>query len=101
MQLRLLFFSILFVALASAVLAEAPAAEGRGETSALAAQLCALSPRVRPKEAARVAQCAETTHRALARRYRAVGPAVFHNFLVNSGIRQRGLCYQWTEDLLA
>jgi len=47
-----------------------------------------------------VAHCADDTSRALARQYRVIGPALFHNFLVNSGIRRRGLCFQWTEDLL-
>ena len=27
-------------------------------------------------------------------------PPIFNNFLVNSGIRNRGLCFQWAEDLL-
>jgi len=30
-----------------------------------------------------------------------VGPPLFHNFLVNTGMRKRGLCFQWAEDLLA
>jgi hypothetical protein len=29
------------------------------------------------------------------------GPPSFQNFLVNLGIRKRGLCFQWAEDLLA
>ena len=35
------------------------------------------------------------------RDYRVFGPPQFHNFLVNTGIRKRGLCFQWAEDLLA
>ena len=27
-------------------------------------------------------------------------PAVLHNILVRIGARDRGLCYQWTEDLI-
>jgi hypothetical protein len=29
-----------------------------------------------------------------------VPPAVFHNLLIQIGVRERGLCYQWTEDLM-
>jgi hypothetical protein len=28
------------------------------------------------------------------------GPPLFHNFLVNIGLKERGLCYHWAEDLL-
>jgi len=28
-------------------------------------------------------------------------PAVLHNLLVNTGLRERGLCWHWTQDLLA
>lgn len=30
-----------------------------------------------------------------------VRPALFHNFMVNLGVRKRGLCYHWAEDLVA
>jgi hypothetical protein len=30
-----------------------------------------------------------------------VRPAIWHNVLVNSGVRKRGLCYQWSDDLSA
>ena len=36
----------------------------------------------------------------LAEVYRIQAPALWHNFLVNSGRRDRGLCCHWTEDLL-
>lgn len=48
-----------------------------------------------------MAGCAYEYPRALASSYRVVRPSLFHNFLVNSGFRQRGLCYEWAEDLLA
>ena len=37
--------------------------------------------------------------RDLAEAYEAVRPAWFHNTLVNAGMRERGLCYHWAEDL--
>jgi hypothetical protein len=35
----------------------------------------------------------------LAQTYRVVRPARFHNLLVNCGLRERGLCYHWADDL--
>ncbi len=70
-------------------------------TESLAAEIATLSPSVRRTEAQAVAECAYATAAKLARDYRVVGPALFQNFLVNVGLRKRGLCYQWTEDLMA
>jgi len=60
-----------------------------------------LASTVRPDEAAAVASVAVEYPRILAREYRLVRPALLQNFLVNLGMRERGLCYQWAEDLLA
>ena len=75
-------------------------------TSAAAVQsledeLSALSPQVRKVEADRAAACAYATAANLKVQYQVIGPPLFHNFLVNTGIRKRGLCYQWAEDLIA
>jgi hypothetical protein len=66
----------------------------------LRTKLAMLSPNVRVDEAERLAQCAYVTSRRLAREYRVVFPPALNNILVNTGARKRGLCYQWTEDLL-
>ena len=63
-------------------------------------QTAALSPRVRAEEAARLAECVYNTTHQLRRDYQVVWPPLFNNFLVNSGIKKRGLCFQWAEDLL-
>ncbi len=44
---------------------------------------------------------AQTYSLDLARQYRVVRPAIFHNVLVNLGVRKRGLCFQWADDLTA
>lgn len=67
----------------------------------LQAALVSLSPTVRPDEAGVAAECAFEYSRSLAQQYRVVRPAILHNLLVNGGFKQRGLCYQWAEDLLA
>lgn len=63
-------------------------------------QLAALDPTVWEEDAGRVATCAFDCSRQLAREYRVVRPARLHNFLVNVGLRKRGLCYHWADDLL-
>jgi hypothetical protein len=64
-------------------------------------RIAGLSPTVRADEAQLVSDCAYATAEQLRRDYAVVGPPLFHNFLVNVGIRKRGLCFQWAEDLLA
>ena len=47
-----------------------------------------------------VAETAVTYSRRLAEEYRIVPPARLHNLLIQVGIKDRGLCYHWTEDLM-
>jgi hypothetical protein len=63
-------------------------------------RIAALGPRVCPDEAQRVAECAYTTSQRLRRNYGTVWPPSLNNILVNTGLRKRGLCFQWAEDLL-
>src|SRR6266487_283688 len=70
------------------------------KAEALASQLAALSPRVNPEEAKLLAECAYATVSKLRREYRMFGTPIFNNFLIYHGIRKRGYCYQWSEDLL-
>ena len=51
-------------------------------------------------EAGQVAQTAVTYSNQLAEEYHLVRPAVLHNVLIRVGLKDRGLCYHWTEDLL-
>ena len=70
------------------------------KAEALANQIAALSPRVDRKEATLLAECAYATVTRLRQQYRMFGTPIFNNFLVYHGLRKRGYCYQWTEDLL-
>jgi hypothetical protein len=75
----------------------------RGDIAAeaqLRTKLAMLSPIVRVDEAEKLALCAYKTSRRLAREYRVVFPPALNNILINTGGRKRGLCYQWTEDLI-
>lgn len=71
----------------------------KGRETALTHDLLALGPGVSIEEANRIAFVALATARGLAVEYRASRPAWLHNIKVNLGLRQRGLCYQWAEDL--
>lgn len=67
---------------------------------ALRGELVALSPKIDADEAKRIAFIAHETSRRLAWDYGVVGPPLFHNFLVNAGLKKRGLCFQWARDLM-
>ena len=66
----------------------------------LANELCSLSKRVNRDEAKLLADCAFVTVSKLRREYRMFGTPIFNNFLIYHGLRKRGYCYQWSEDLL-
>ena len=65
----------------------------------LAHDLRALGPEVDVWEARSLAETACASSVELAVQYRATRPAWFHNMLVNAGLRPRGLCYHWANDL--
>ena len=54
-----------------------------------------------PTEAEQVAKTSVTYSAELARHYRTVRPPELHNILVRLGLKKRGLCYHWADDLLA
>ena len=54
----------------------------------------------RDEETPRLAQTILSATDTLARNYQVQPPALWHNFLVNVGMRDRGLCCHWTQDLL-
>ena len=78
---------------------ELPAKES-ARAEELANQLAKLSRRVDPQEAKVLAECAYATVARLRQEYRMFGTPIFNNFLVYHGLRKRGYCFQWTEDLL-
>ncbi len=52
-----------------------------------------------PAEARTISHEAIHYSRELASRYHVSTPPLVHNFLTNVGIKNRGLCYQWSDDL--
>ncbi len=78
-----------------------PEARQKSEVIALAEKFRSLSPQVDSAEAERTADAAIRYPLQLARQYHATRPAVVNNVLINAGIHERGLCFQWADDLTA
>jgi hypothetical protein len=62
--------------------------------------LAVLNQQANLLEARQVAETAITYSDQLTEEYQLVRPAVLHNLLIRVGLKDRGLCYHWTEDLL-
>jgi len=67
----------------------------------LAQAIIALNPNVDPGEAGRAAKIAYSYTQQLAIAYEITDPPIIHNMKVNSGVRPRGLCWHWAEDMEA
>jgi hypothetical protein len=72
----------------------------REKVASLQAELAALNRQANLPEARQVAETAIMYSYQLADEYRVVRPAVLHNVLIRVGLKDRGLCYHWAEDLL-
>lgn len=72
---------------------------GEPTVQALTAELCKLDGSVDLHEARAFADLALNHSLDLADSYGVVRPAVLHNVLVNLKFRERGLCFQWADDL--
>ena len=90
------------VALALAACARAPEDIPRPtdrDIAALASAIRGLDPAVSTEEAARAARIAYLHPLDLAVEYGITDPPVLHNTKVNMGLRPRGLCWHWAEDM--
>lgn len=98
---------ILLMIAAAAILAgcaaapDAPRPADSDAVSRLATGVAALGPAVAPGEAGRLAEIAYAETARLARAYEITDPPLIHNMKVNMGLRPRGLCYHWADDLEA
>ena len=75
-----------------------PTVEQR-DIDALALGIENMGPSVDRGEAKRAAQIAYTYSLQLAKEYEITDPPLLHNYKVNNGFRERGLCLHWAEDL--
>lgn len=67
--------------------------------AALRADILALGPGVDPDEAQRVAEAAVLGPLQWAKDWEVTDPPLVHNMKVNHGLRPRGLCKDWADDL--
>lgn len=72
---------------------------GDADKLALARAILALSPTIDPQEAARAAAISYDYTAQLVVEYEITDPPLLHNFKVNRGIKPRGLCWHWAEDM--
>jgi len=68
-------------------------------TQQLYALLIKYNPKVSRSEAMQLSKTAITYSRTLALKYNANTTPLIHNALVNMKLRDRGLCFQWADDL--
>jgi len=80
---------------------EQPAAAQQARVDDLGHAILSLGADVDPDEAQRAARVSISYSRQQAREYEITGSPLFHNIMVNLGIRERGLCVHWTHDLMA
>jgi len=71
------------------------------EIASLEGMILALGPGISSEEAGRAARVALQHTRELAVSYRINGSPLWHNMQVNMGIKERGLCWHWAEDMEA
>ncbi len=96
-----LLIAVFVVAGCAGTSPDGPPLADAAEITALEKGIRALGPDVDPEEAARAARIAyEYTHQ-LAREYQITDPPLIHNTKVNLGLRPRGLCWHWAEDMEA
>jgi len=95
--LRVLFFALIFVACSVKV---PPVEVINKEVSELQGLMVGLNPHVRQEEAFDLAQRSIHYSLKLSEQYHAISAPWIQNTLVNLGLKERGLCYEWAEDLL-
>ncbi|CUJ86188.1 hypothetical protein RUE5091_00434 [Ruegeria denitrificans] len=69
------------------------------EVQRLASEIRSLGPDIDPGEADRAARIAYSYTAQLVQEYEITDPPLIHNAKVNKGVRPRGLCWHWAEDI--
>jgi len=97
MLIRLFFIS--FVFLACSVKHPSPHILNKNVVE-LQGLLLGLSPKVSRDEALNLSKSSINYSLELSKKYKAISSPWIQNALVNIGLKERGLCYEWSEDLL-
>jgi len=97
MYFRLIIFTFFFLGCS---IKQPTLKEQNRQIQNLAFILVQLSPKIDQREAYHLAISSIRYSQELARKYEVVASPWINNTLVNMGIKKRGLCHEWTEDLL-
>lgn len=92
------FFAMLVTLVALAACSVPPSPKG-DEVQQLASEIRNLGPDIDPQEADRAARIAYSYTAQLVQEYEITDPPLIHNAKVNKGLRPRGLCWHWAEDI--
>ncbi|WP_416361488.1 hypothetical protein [Leisingera sp.] len=96
-----LFFTLMMLAAATlAGCASRPTAT-KHDVEELSRALQTLDPQVDPDEARRAAEIAYSYSARLAEQYEVTTSPILHNTMVNTGVKERGLCVHYAEDMQA
>lgn len=102
-MIRLLSYPLMLIgALVLSACTAPPPVTGKSESQNIAEltqSIRALGSHVDPEEAARAATIAYQYTSQLAIEYEITDPPLIHNTKVNAGIKPRGLCWHWAEDM--
>lgn len=99
-QVKLIRF-LLVVSILSACSHVSTPIDANSNIDELTKSIHSLSAAVSLDEASQTSRMLITTAMQLANEYDMTSPALYHNVLVNTGFRERGLCCHWAEDLHA
>lgn len=95
-MIKALVFAATLACLAACAI---PPTQTGDEIQRLAVEIQNLGPDIDPEEAQRAAQITYAYTAQLAEAYEITDPPLIHNAKVNNGLRPRGLCWHWAEDI--
>jgi len=98
-MIRPLVYLLAVLALLTLTACSAPPPARSDDVQRLASQIQSLGPEVDPSEATRAAAIAYSYTAQLVAEYEITDPPLIHNAKVNRGLRPRGLCWHWAEDI--
>lgn len=96
---RLVAFACLLLLAACGVPEASRAPVTQDDIAALSRAIAGLGPDVDDQEARRAAEIAYAYTAQLAVEYEIEDPPLVHNAKVNAGVKPRGLCWHWAEDM--
>ncbi len=98
-MIRPLSYALTALAMLTLAACSAPPPASDGDVERLATEIQQLGPEVDPQEAQRAARIAYSYTAQLVEDYQITDPPLIHNAKVNKGLRPRGLCWHWAEDI--